>query len=185
MQSLSKTTRPLTRFTAIAIGFHWLLGLMIVASLIFGVYMADLPFSPARIKLFNWHKWEGMTILALSVLRLLWRLTHTPPPSLLMPTWQKKASSSIHLLMYFLFFAVPLVGWAYSSAAGFQVVYFGVVPLPDWVARDADLAGQLKILHKVLAYGLATLLVLHVAAAVKHQLIDKDGLLARMSPFAR
>ena len=87
--------------------------------------------------------------------------------------------------MYFLFFAVPLVGWAYSSAAGFQVVYFGVVPLPDWVARDADLAGQLKILHKVLAYGLATLLVLHVAAAVKHKLIDKDGLLARMSPFAR
>ena len=101
-----------------------------------------------------------------------------------MPTWQQKASSGTHVLMYVLFFAIPLVGWAYSSATGFQVVYFGILPLPDWVAKDADLAAQLKTLHRVLAYGLATLVVLHVAAAVKHQLIDKDDLLTRMNPFA-
>lgn len=158
---------------------------MIVSSFCFGVYMTDLPFSPARIKQFNWHKWAGITILALSALRLLWRLTHTPPTPLSMPTWQQKASSSAHLLMYGLFFAIPLVGWAYSSATGFPVVYFGVLPLPDWVAKDADLAAQLKLIHRTLAYTLAALVVLHVAAALKHQFIDKDGLLARMNPFGR
>ena len=158
---------------------------MIVGSFCFGVYMTDLPFSPARIKQFNWHKWAGITILALSALRLLWRLTHTPPAPLRMPTWQQKASSSTHLLMYVLFFAIPLVGWAYSSATGFPVVYFGVLPLPDLVAKNADLAAQLKLIHRTLAYMLAALVVLHVAAALKHQFIDKDGLLARMNPFGR
>ena len=87
--------------------------------------------------------------------------------------------------MYVLFFAIPLVGWAYSSATGFQVVYFGVLPLPDWVAKNADLAAQLKLLHRVLAYSLAALVMLHIAAALKHQFIDKDGLLTRMNPFGR
>ena len=168
-----------------AMGFHWLLALMIVGSFGFGVYMADLPFSPARIKQFNWHKWAGITILALSALRLLWRLTHTPPDSPPVSAWQKKAASVTHLLMYFLFFAIPLAGWAYSSATGFQVVYFGALPLPDWVAKNTDLAEKLKILHRVLAYILATLVVLHIAATLKHQLFDKDSLLARMNPFAR
>ena len=184
MRSLTNKTRLSPRYSSVAIGFHWLLGLMIVGSFCFGVYMADLPFSPARIKQFNWHKWAGITILALSTLRLLWRLTRPPPSLPPMPTWQQKASSGTHVLMYVLFFAIPLVGWAYSSATGFQVVYFGVLPLPDWVAKDADLAAQLKTLHRVLAYGLATLVVLHVAATVKHQLIDKDDLLTRMNPFA-
>ena len=171
------------RYTAVARGFHWLLGLLLLGSFCFGIYMADLPFSPARIKLFNWHKWAGITILALSSLRLLWRLTHTPPAPPPMPTWQQSVFRGTHLLMYILFFAIPLVGWAYSSATGFQVVYFGVLPLPDWVGKDADLAKQLKTLHGLLAYALASLVVLHVAAALKHQFIDKDSLLTRMKPF--
>lgn len=173
------------RYSAPAIGFHWLLALVIALQLGFGVYMADLPFSPARIQQFNWHKWAGITILALSALRLVWRLSSPPPPALAMPAWQARAASSTHALLYFLFFAIPLVGWAYSSASGFSVVLYGVWPLPDWVGKNAELASSLKLLHKILAYSLAALVALHVAGALKHALIDRDGLLRRMNPFMR
>lgn len=186
MTSDNRSAPALARYTGLTIGFHWLLAVLITASFAFGLYMVELPFSPSRLKQYNWHKWAGITILALSALRLLWRLSHRPPPlDPAMPTWQVRASSGTHGLLYVLFFAAPLAGWAYSSAAGFPIVYLGVLPLPDWVPRSAELAPQLKLLHQVLTYSLAGLVVLHVLAAVKHHWIDKDGLLDRMNPFSR
>ena len=172
------------RYTRPAIAFHWLLALLIVGSFTFGLYMVELPFSPSRIKQYNWHKWAGITILTLSALRLLWRLGHRPPAlGISMPAWQVKASQATHSLLYLLFFAAPLAGWAYSSAAGFPVVYFGLLQLPDLVPRSADLAAVLKLTHRTLTYSLAALVLLHVAATFKHQWIDRDRLLARMNPF--
>lgn len=172
------TTHP--RYTATAIALHWLLAAAILASLFVGNFMSDLPVSPLRLKLVNWHKWAGITILALSLLRLAWRLTHHPPPDVPMARWQRNAAHATHFAMYVLFFAVPLAGWAYSSAAGFAVVWFGVLSLPDFVAPDKALAASLKPLHALLAYTLAALVAVHVAAALKHRLVDHDGLLARM-----
>ena len=86
-------------------------------------------------------------------------------------------------LLYLFFFAAPLAGWAYSSAAGFPVVYFGLLQLPDWVPRNAELAATLKLVHRVLTYSLAALVVLHVLAALKHHVLDRDGLLSRMNLF--
>lgn len=172
------TTYP--RYTATAIALHWLLAVAILASLLVGNFMSDLPISPLRLKLVNWHKWAGVTILALSLLRLAWRLTHRPPPDVPMAHWQLAAAHATHWAMYLLFLAVPLAGWAYSSAAGFPVVWFGVLALPDFVTPDKALAASLKALHALLAYTLAALVALHVAAAIKHQLVDRDGLLARM-----
>ena len=169
-------------YTPVAIAFHWLLALMIVGSLSLGLYMADLPFSPTRLKLYNWHKWAGVTILALSALRLLWRLTHRPPADLPMPAWQQRAAHGAHLALYALFFAVPLAGWAYSSAAGFPIVWFGVLPLPDFVPVDRALSESLKPLHRWLAYALGTVVLLHIAGALKHHFIDRDSLLRRMLP---
>jgi cytochrome b561 len=171
---------PAIRYTPVAIALHWLLALAIVGAFGVGLYMTGLPFSPARLKLYNWHKWAGIAILALSALRLLWRLTHRPPADLPMPAWQARAAHLTHGLMYLLFFAVPLSGWAYSSAAGFPIVWFGVLPLPDFVPRDKALADTFKLVHQFAAYGLAALVVAHVAGALKHHLIDRDGLLARM-----
>jgi len=168
------------RYTRTAIVLHWLLALMIVGSFGVGLYMADLPFSPSRLKLYNWHKWAGVTILALSAARLLWRLSHRPPADLPMPAWQQRAAHAVHLLLYGLFFAVPLAGWAYSSAAGFPVVWFGVLPLPDFVPVDRALAEAIKPLHKLLAFALAGTVLLHVAAALKHHFIDRDGTLQRL-----
>ena len=179
------TTHP-GKYTAVAIGFHWLLALMIAASFAFGLYMVDLPFSPARLKQYNWHKWAGITILALSAARLLWRLAHRPPAlNVAMPSWQKKSSHAVHLLLYVLFFAAPLAGWAYSSAAGFPVVYFGVIALPDLVSPNAELAGVLKLTHRTLVYSLAALVGLHVLAALKHHFFDRDRLIDRINPLSR
>ncbi len=174
------TTPP--RYSRIAMLLHWVLGLAIIGSFSVGLYMADLPFSPHRLKLYNWHKWAGVTILTLSALRLLWRLTHRPPADPPMPAWQRLAAHGTHYGLYVLFFAVPLVGWAYSSAAGFPIVWFGVLPLPDFVPADKALAESIKPWHAWLAYGMAALVLMHVAAALKHQFIDRDGLLLRMWP---
>ena len=182
------TTTDAGSYGGVAIGLHWLLALALVGAFSVGVYMHDLPFSPQRLKFFNWHKWAGITILALSVLRLGWRLTHRPPPLgtavlAAMPPWQRRAHHATHALMYGLFLAVPLSGWAYSSAAGFPIVWFGVLALPDWVPVDKELAADLlKPLHQLLAFTLAALVVLHVAAALKHQWIDRDGLFWRIWP---
>lgn len=178
-----------TRYTLTAIALHWVLAVAILGAFCVGLYVDDLPFSPTKLKLINWHKWAGVTILALSVLRLLWRLTHRPPalPAKIesaMPSWQRVAYHGTHHLMYLLFFAVPLLGWAYSSAKGFPIVWFGVLPLPDLVAPDPELAKAIKPLHALGAWGLIGLVALHVGAALKHQFIDRDGLLARMRPGA-
>lgn len=168
-----------------SIALHWLLALMILGSLAVGLYMTGLPLSPTRLKLVNWHKWAGVTILALSAVRLLWRLAHRPPPAAPMPAWQRRAAHGAHAVLYALFFAVPLAGWAYSSATGFPVVLFGVLPLPDFVGADRALSETLKPLHQWLAYVLAAVVALHVAAALKHHFVDGDGLLWRMMPARR
>jgi cytochrome b561 len=181
---MTNTNSPLEspRYSNTAVWLHWVLAFAIIGSLGVGLYMTSLPFSPARLKLFNWHKWAGMTILILSALRLLWRLTHRPPPAAPMPAWQKWAAHGTHWALYALFFAVPLVGWAYSSAAGFPIVLYGLWPLPDWVPVDRDLAETLKAWHHYLSYAMAALIVTHIAAALKHHLVDRDGLLNRMRP---
>jgi cytochrome b561 len=99
-----------------------------------------------------------------------------------MPGWQRRAAQGTHAALYVLFFALPLAGWAYSSAAGFPVVLFGAWPLPDFVAPDRALADSLKALHHTLAYAMGALIVLHGAAALKHQFVDHDGLMRRMAP---
>jgi cytochrome b561 len=184
---MTRSQSTTTRYSTPAIALHWVLGAALVALFGFGLYMTDLPFSPQRLKLYNWHKWAGVTILLLSALRLLWRLTHRPPPlptAVLqaMPRWQVLVHSATHGALYLLFFAVPLIGWAYSSAAGFPVVLFGQIPLPDWVSPNRELAELIKPWHQISAWTLAGLVLLHVAAALKHQWVDRDGLLHRMLP---
>lgn len=179
----------MTRYTSVAMLLHWVLALAILSAFGVGLYVSGLPFSPLKLQLINWHKWAGVTILALSALRLLWRLTHRPPalpPAVQrhMPGWQTTAYHAVHHLMYALFFIVPLAGWAYSSAKGFPVVWFGVLPLPDLMAKNDELAPLLRQVHELSAFGLIGLVALHVGAALKHHFVDRDGLLQRMLPVA-
>ncbi len=176
---------PTPRYTGPAIAAHWVIAALILVAFPLGVYMHDLPLSPNKLKLYSYHKWIGITVLLLFVPRILWRLTHTPPKALPMPAWQHKIAEGTHHLLYLLMFLVPLSGWLMSSAKGFQVVYFGVLPLPDLVGKSEELGDLLKEVHEALNFGLLTLVGLHVAGALKHVIIDKDGTLRRMLPFAK
>jgi cytochrome b561 len=171
-----------TRYTNTAIALHWLMALLIFAAFPLGVYMHDLSLSPTKLQLYSYHKWLGIAVLLLAVLRLVWRATHTPPalPDSL-PRWQKIASDATHQFMYVLLFVVPLSGWLMSSAKGFKTVLFGVLPLPDLVGKDKALGELLANVHANLNYLLLALVVLHIAAALKHHFVDKDGVMLRMS----
>ncbi len=180
---------PTQRYGAVAIALHWLLALALLVMLGAGWYMTGLPFSPQRLKLYNWHKWLGIAVLVLAALRLAWRLAHRPPAlpahvTTAMPPWQRRAHHGVQRLLYVLFLVVPLVGWAYSSAAGFPVVFLGLLPLPDLLPVNKPLAEAIKPWHAVAAYSLAALAAVHIAAALKHHFVDRDGLLARMWPGA-
>lgn len=170
-------------YTRPAIALHWILAVLIIGNLAFGLYMVGLPLSPQKLKYISWHKWVGVTVLIVSAARLLWRLTH-PAPALpdTMKAWEKRVANASHTLLYVLFFAAPLTGWLFSSAAGFQTVYLGVLPIPDLLAKDKELADVLKITHRWINYTMATLIVLHVAAALKHHFLDRDDVLTRMIP---
>lgn len=174
------------RYTTTAVSLHWLMALLIFGALALGLTMVELPLSPLKLKLFSYHKWLGVTIFLFAVLRLLWRATH-PAPGLPggMPKWQRAAARLTHGGLYAVFFAMPLSGWLMSSAEGFPVVYLGLLPLPNLVAKDKALAGELAEVHETLAYALVVLLLLHVVAALKHHFVDRDDVLRRMVPFLK
>ncbi|MCS6945127.1 MAG: cytochrome b [Sutterellaceae bacterium] len=169
------------RYTRTAIVLHWTVAALIVVAFPLGLYMQTLEFSPAKLRLYSYHKWIGVTVFALALLRLAWRLTHPAPP---LPqhasAWQRRAAAVTHGALYALMLAIPLSGWLMSSAKGVPTVWFGVLPLPDLVGRDEVLAATLKRLHMTLNYTLAVLVAAHVAAALKHHLVDRDDVLRRM-----
>jgi cytochrome b561 len=174
-----ETLRPAC-YTGTAIVLHWLMALGLVATFALGLYMHELPVSPRRLVLYAWHKWAGVTLFLLLCLRLAWRFAHPPPPPPPMPAWQLVTARAVHVLLYVFMIAVPVSGWLMSSAKGFTTVWFGVVPLPDLVARDKALGEVLTVVHRTLNFGFAAAVLLHVGAALKHQFITKDGLMARM-----
>lgn len=174
------------QYTRTAIALHWLVAVLIFGGFGLGLYMHELPFSPQKLKLYSYHKWIGVSVFLLVLLRGAWRITHTPPeiaPGT--PPWQRIAAHATHWALYALMLAIPLSGWLHSSASGFQVVYFGVIPLPDLVGKNKALAEQLAEVHELLAFTLMALVVLHLAAAIKHQFIDRDGTLMRMFSVRR
>ncbi|MDD3352262.1 cytochrome b [Zoogloea sp.] len=176
---------PSPRYTGPAMAAHWIMAVLILVAFPLGVYMQDLPLSPDKLKLYSYHKWIGMTVLLLFLPRLLWRITHRPPAPLPMPAWQHRIAESTHHLLYLLMVLVPLSGWLMSSAKGFQVVYFGVLPIPDLMGKDQGLGDFFLQAHKLLNFALLALVGLHVAGALKHQILDKDGTLRRMLPFGQ
>ncbi len=174
---------PPARYSYPSILIHWLMAAFVFVAFPLGAYMHDLPLSPQKLQMYSYHKWLGITVLMLFAARVLVRLSHKPPAALPGPTWQLKAAAITHGALYLLLLLVPLSGWMMSSAKGFPVVYLGVLPLPDLVGKDKELGDLLKEMHEALTTGLLILVGLHVAAAIKHQVINRDGTLRRMLPF--
>jgi cytochrome b561 len=177
---------PDNAYSATAIRLHWLVAIALIGTFSLGIYMHELPLSPDKLKLYSWHKWAGVTIFLLVLVRLAWRLTHRPPaPPAGMPAWQHRAAEAVHGLLYLLMLAVPISGWLMSSAKGFPTVWFGVLPLPDLLQKDTALGETLVTVHKTLNLTMAGLVLGHAAAALKHHLIDRDDVLKRMLPFLK
>lgn len=175
------------RYTKTAMSLHWLSALLIISAFVMGLVMTSIPgFSPAKLRYFSWHKWLGVTVFALAVLRVLWRIFHKPPPHPAhMPAWQNQAAQATHALLYMLIFAVPVSGYLYTLSAGVPVVYLGVWPMPVFMAPDPALKPLLREVHFWLDMTMAALVVTHIGAALKHHLIDRDDVLKRMLPFSK
>lgn len=171
------------RYTPTARLLHWLMAALLIGLLGLGFYMHDLPLSPEKLQLYAWHKWAGVSAFLLAALRLGWRLTHTPPalPDS-MPAAHRLAAHAGHALLYVLMFAIPLSGWLMSSAKGFQTVWFGILPLPDLLAKDKALGDLLGQAHLILNLAFVAILAGHIGAALKHHFIDRDDILTRMLP---
>ena len=109
--------------------------------------------------------------------------THFLPAT--MPRWQQWAAHAGHAALYLLMLAIPLTGWLMSSAKGFQTVYFGVLPIPDLMSKDKELGDLLRKVHEALNWTLVVTVAGHVAAAVKHHVLDHDDVLVRMAPWLK
>ena len=174
--------QPLTlkHYTRTAVALHWTVAGFIACAFTLGLIVSDLPFSPQKLRWVAYHKWLGITVMVLVALRGLWRLSHRPPALPPMPAWQAFGAKLTHGLMYTLMFAIPCTGWLFSSADGYQVVYLGLLPLPNLVAKDKLLADALGDIHAGFAWLMLYVLLLHVAAAFKHHFLDRDDTLRRM-----
>ncbi|MDD5585436.1 MAG: cytochrome b [Alphaproteobacteria bacterium] len=180
-----ETVSSKSAYDPVAKTFHWLTALAVLAMLAIGWTMADGGLNPL---LFHWHKSIGITILALILLRLAWRLISPPPPlPTPMPNWQRTTAITTHRALYLLLIVMPLTGWMIVTCFGGTTLLYGMIPLPDLpllseLSNKADIGEQLEEVHESLAMILAGLLTLHIGAALKHHFIDRDDVLLRMSP---
>lgn len=168
-----------------ALIFHWLVVALILAQLAIGKYADELDVSAERLRWMSLHKSVGITILAIVLLRLVWRFMDRPPAlPASMPHWERLAAHTVHWGLYALLIATPLAGWLAASADGLSTNWFGILPIPDLVGESEELAEVFEEAHELLIYALVSLAGLHILAAFRHGL-NKDGVLARMLPFIR
>ncbi|MDF4025031.1 cytochrome b [Luteibacter sp. PPL201] len=173
------------RWSTIAKTLHWIMALLIIGNGVFALWMDDLKPSMQKINLFALHKSIGLTVLALFLLRLAWRLFDRRPAEDPAPRWQHVAATIVHGLLYVLIVAIPLSGWLFNSARGFPLQFFKLFNLPALTAKDPDVAAVLVEVHEYLFWFLVAVLVAHAGGALKHHFIDRDDTLRRMLPFGR
>ena len=195
-----------SRYSRVSILLHWSIALAIMGMIGLGWWMTDAIKDPAQasaaFKAYQLHKSIGLTILVLSVFRLVWRVTHHfPPLPAHMPGWEKAAARASHLLLYAVMLVMPLTGWLYVSAGwnsamnmpfAAPTIWFGQFEWPHLpgLAETSDatrsgVAGAAMAVHANLAWGAVALIALHAAAALKHHFLDRDSVLASMVPIVR
>ncbi|HXX83962.1 MAG TPA: cytochrome b [Casimicrobiaceae bacterium] len=172
------------RYTTTAIVLHWIIAVAVIGQVAMGWWMQEIPKVPfgPRANAFNLHKSIGMTVLMIMAVRLAWRASHRPPSLPEMPPWQARAARVNHWVLYVCLFVQPLTGYLGSAVSGYPVLYFGLA-LPAWAPKSIFLKDLLSLVHLVDSCVLAAAIAIHIAAALKHQLVDQDHLLRRMWPW--
>lgn len=175
------------RYDPVAVTLHWIIALAIIAMIPLGFFMEDLPIS-IRFDAFAFHKSLGLSVLALSIFRLIWRFMNPPPPLPEgMKPIEKLAANVVHWVLYFLMVAMPLTGWLMVSASRkYPTIFFWLgevpfIPMPAGIDGKAT-AESFEEIHELLAFGAIALIGLHLLAALKHHFIYKDTTLTRMLP---
>lgn len=176
-----------SRYSAVSIGLHWTIAILIIANATFGGWMEDAHDSE-KLRYYQLHKSVGITVLMLSLARLGWRIGH-PWPAFPdgMPGWERLLARTTHILFYVLMIGVPLLGWAAASVGGApEVPLYGTVPAPNLpLPQSDDLADELGDIHKLMVKTIYIVLALHILGAFKHHFLDKDEVLHRMLPLFR
>ncbi len=170
-----------SRYGMVAIFLHWLMAMLIIGLVCVGLYMTDIPLGALKLKLYGWHKAIGLLVLMLAMVRVVWWIGNISPllPESI-PVWQRFASTAVHWAFYGFMLAMPLSGWAMTSAAGLPPSFFGLFVLPELVSPDKELFALFQMIHRWLAYGLIVTFFVHVGAALKHLVINKDGVFQRI-----
>lgn len=177
-----------SRYSSVAIFLHWIIAALIIANIVIGIAHEDMA-QEARRFWMGQHFAIGLAVLFLSVARLAWRFVNkAPPPLESQAKWERTLAWIIHRLFYVLMIVLPLLGWMAISSGDrpFAVSMWGlfeVAPLP--IARSEEAHGAYEELHEIFAFAMIGLIVLHVAGALKHHIMDKDVTIRRMMPFAR
>lgn len=175
------TTAPPIAWNAVARGFHWLMAVLILLQGAGGWIGHEMDRSPAKVDVMTAHKSLGITLLLLVILRLLWRLSHPAPP---LPaqskSWEVRAAWLSHATLYLLMFALPLSGWLAASTSIVPWKLWWVIPWPAIAAPDPGLHELAGEVHETLVKLLIAVLIVHVAAALRHHFLKRDDVLLRM-----
>ena len=172
-------------YTRTAVVLHWLIAVGIVAQIALGLWMIGIPKDPPGLRAwwFNVHKSIGLTLGLLILLRVYWRFTHRAPPlPATLSRWERVAATGTHHLLYLCMIVQPLSGYLGSSFTKYPIVYFGH-KLPHWGWEAPALKELCSTVHLATSTLLIVLIALHVAAAVKHRFVDRDGVFYRMWPW--
>lgn len=172
------------RYSLTAISLHWAMAVLVLAQFALGWWMIGIPKDPPGLRAdwFNLHKSIGLTAGIFVLVRLGWRLRHPAPPlPSTLPRWQALAARTNHALLYACMLVMPVSGYLGSSFTKYPVKYFGLT-LPSWGWDAPALKDLFSAIHYATVWLFMALVALHVAAALKHLLADRDEIFARMWP---
>jgi cytochrome b561 len=164
---------------------HWAIVLLIVPQYFLAEAAHDLPNGVEKLQLYTWHKSLGMLVLLLALVRIGWKLANRGLPGPVGEPWQRKAAAAGHGLLYLLILAQPFTGWLMSSAANYPVTLFGWFQFPALIGENHDLHEWLEEVHELLFTLMLVVVAVHIAAALYHHFILRDGVLRRMLPYSR
>jgi len=172
------------RYDKVAITLHWLVAVGVFVMIGLGWYMTDIPKgTPARAFFYNLHKSIGVTLAIIVLIRILWRWSHRPP-ALPMGTarWVVNASRLSHSLLYTLLVLMPVAGFTASNFSKYGVTYFGLFKIGPLFAENKSLYELFQGIHHAASEVLVVVICIHIAGALKHLLLDRDGVFFRMLP---
>ena len=167
-------------YGTVAKTLHWLIAAILVGQFLLGLWMPGVRRGMQPGLSMHTHISIGIVVLALILVRLLWRLGHPVPPEPALPRWQRNASQAVHWLLYLLVLVTTLSGWFYASARGWTLTFFGLFPLPALVAQGSPTGRAIGGIHESIVWVLMGVVAMHAAAALVHAFVYRDRVMARM-----